>query len=404
MKKEIKEQIDEFDREDKRLIRIHLARFRMLYKHRTGKEPDKKLLEKEKTKIIKKYIIGNNEGLHQAEKEEKQLSCILDILHDEKKHLSIEEMSQCLINSGFTVGSSVKTIYRRILPMLIERGAMKDDEKKFYIPEYKRDPEIEQKYEEEMTERMETVAIISNFLDTLKDTPFYEKAKEYIDSEFRFCRHRNLKNKTIDFKEDTYSSRVIFMGAPAANINSTVWDNIHSAMINNFYIKINYLAEKRTKPENYTVRPYQLIFDNGFWELWGECTNAKHRGTKLFNLSRILGIKILEKYEKFTLPEFYDFRSTLAGCFGCYNDNEAEVYNLKIAKDSYAYIYIKDRIWGEFQEIKETEDGYILEFEATQYKPILRWVLSWGSEVIPLAPQKLVDDWKKNILSLKNYL
>lgn len=55
----------------------------------------------------------------------------------------------------------------------------------------------------------------------------------------------------------------------------------------------------------------------------------------------------------------------------------AEDYSIKFKKGSYAYKYMKDRIWGEYQEIREVEDGYILEFEATQYKPILRWVLGW---------------------------
>ncbi len=86
-------------------------------------------------------------------------------------------------------------------------------------------------------------------------------------------------------------------------------------------IKIYYIAEDKTEPAYYTVKPYQLIFDNGFWELWGE-----------------------------------------------------------------------------FQEIREVEDGYFLDFEATQYKPILRWVLGWGSDVEPLEPQKLVDEWKAEIL------
>lgn len=120
-----------------------------------------------------------------------------------------------------------------------------------------------------------------------------------------------------------------------------------------------------------------LIFDNGFWELWGDCITFEHRERKLFNLSRISDVKILENNEKFELPENYDFRSTLAGCFGCYNDNVAEDYSIKFKKGSYAYKYMKDRIWGEYQEIREVEDGYILEFEATQYKPILRWVLGW---------------------------
>lgn len=400
MKKTDKFDMQELDKEDEETIRKHLFMFRFLYRRQNGKNPDKDQLQKERERIINEVILGNTskkEGLRQAEKEEGQLDCLLDLLRHDRQHLSLEEMSQALIEEGFSKGSSVKTIYRRMLPDLKRRGAIKDDDGKYYIPEYRRSPEQEERFSRHMEERMETVLIISNFIDTLKDTPVYEKAKEYIDRQNRFTHHRMRRGGEIDYEEDTYVSRVIFMGAPAANIKDDVWEIIHTAMMDFNLLRVNYIAEDKTESAWYTVKPYQLIFDNGFWELWGDCTTAGHRGNRLFNLSRILDIQILETGEKFELPDNYDFRSTLAGCFGCYNDNIAEDYSIKFKKDSYAYKYMKDRIWGEFQEIREVEDGYILEFEATQYKPILRWILGWGSEVEPLEPQKLVDDWKEEI-------
>lgn len=194
------------------------------------------------------------------------------------------------------------------------------------------------------------------------------------------------------------------MGAPVAKVQDGIWETLNSAMQENLHVQIQYVAEGSRKTEKYTVQPYQLIYDNGFWELWGNCTSAGHRGTRLFNLCRIESVEVLERNERFMLPEIYDFRATLAGHFGCYNDEVVENYRIKIKKDSYAYLYIKDRIWGDFQEIKKTKGGYFLEFEATQYKPILRWVLSWGPEVEPLEPKKLVDDWKEKIRQMKDMI
>ncbi len=404
MKKTDEIDLQELDREDERQIRVKIQMFRQGYKLRTGREPDEKQIQKEKARIIKEYVFEDKEGLRQVDKEEGQLKCLLDLLRYERKHLSLEDMSQTLINAGFTVGSSVKTIYRRILPELQKRGAIKDDEKKYYIPEYRRDQELEIRMTQKMEDQMETASIISNFLDTLKDTPVYEKAKEYIDKEFRISRLRMRRTGKSDYDESTLVSRVIFMGAPAASIQNEVWETIHYAMTECKTVKIEYIAEDRKEAETYSVQPFQLIFDNGFWELWGECTTFEHRGNRLFNLSRIMDVQVLENADSFELPENYDFRSTLAGCFGCYNDNVAEDYSIKFKKDSYAYTHIKDRIWGEFQEITEVDDGYILEFEATQYKPILRWVLSWGAAVEPLEPQKLVDDWKAEIRELQKFL
>lgn len=377
----------------KRMLHAYCFRYRL----RNGSEPSEKLIQKERARLIKKHFANDKSGLSQSEKEEGQLKCLIRFLRDEGGHFTLEEMSDHLVGSGYTVGSSVKTIYRRILPELMERGVEKDKQGKYYIPEYHRNPEMEKRMADSMKERMQAVSIISNFLETLKGTPVYEKAKEYVDDEMRAYRRRERHESKKELDEASLVSRIIFMGAPAAKIQNGIWDVLNSAMQENKYVSILYKAEERGNPQKYTVQPYQLIFDNGFWDLWGMCTSTEHMGRKLFNLSRIIDVDILKKGEPFILPDNYDFRSTLAGNFGCYNDDIVENYSIMIKKDSYAYQYIKGRTWGEFQEIKKVKDGYILEFEATQYLPILRWVLSWGPDVKPLEPEKLVRDWKQKI-------
>ena len=47
----------------------------------------------------------------------------------------------------------------------------------------------------------------------------------------------------------------------------------------------------------------------------------------------------------------------------------------------------------EFNNIN-LHDGYILSFEASQFKPILRWILGWGKDAEPLEPAGLVKSWK----------
>ena len=142
------------------------------------------------------------------------------------------------------------------------------------------------------------------------------------------------------------------------------------------------------------MQPYQLIFDNGIWELWAYCLRQKHEGMKLFNLSRISSVEILELAGKFVLPKNYTFKNFVVGNFGCFNDENPQIYKIKFPKDSYAWRYSKDRIWGAKQTIDECDDGYILSFEASQFKPILRWILGWGKDAEPLEPAKLVKSWK----------
>lgn len=52
-------------------------------------------------------------------------------------------------------------------------------------------------------------------------------------------------------------------------------------------------------------------------------------------------------------------------------------------------------------EIRGAEDGtVIMTFTSNQYYPVLNWILEKGMYVTPLAPQKLVDAWRENVLAM----
>ena len=48
-----------------------------------------------------------------------------------------------------------------------------------------------------------------------------------------------------------------------------------------------------------------------------------------------------------------------------------------------------------YQTVEETKEGFILDFEAKQFKSILRWILGWGDKLTPLESQELVGEWKQ---------
>lgn len=342
----------------------------------------------------------------QVEKEEAQLKCILDYMGGDGRSnatnsLTLEEMSKLLKRSGFESGTSVKTIYRRMRPELFKKGVEQKGNKYYYTRK-----STAMNYDainEHYSKKLEELTIISNFLETIKDSPVYEKAKQFVENQIPKSKSY-VRNKEIDDAGAESASRVIFMGAPASSVKTEVWDKLYSALSKNCFVVIEYKAEGREKSEKYAVKPYQLIFDNGAWELWGDCTKPDHKGRKLFNLSRILDVELKEEADHFEYSTAFDFRKTLKGNFGCYTDGDIKKYKIKFNKDSYAYLYSKDRIWGENQSFEETADGYVLTFEASQYKPILRWVLGWGSEVVPLEPEQLVAEWKENIKNLQKSL
>ena len=353
-------------------------------------------------KFIKEFLKENakeEKPKRQSQNEAEKIDCIIRALKYDKQHLSIKDMSELLIRNGLKKGASYQNLYKWLPDELNEYCVEKDSEGKyFYNNTYAEQSKISQEIDKtELSEaqKKEQISIISSFLDSIKDSPVYEKAKEFLTKEeAKLQSFRNTNTNSANY------SRILFMGAPEADIKNEIWDKIYKAMGTNAVLQIEYTSEGKTKSETYKVQPYQLIFDNGIWELWAYCLRQKHEGMRLFNLSRISSVGILELAGKFVLPKNYTFKNFVVGNFGCFNDENPQIYKIKFHKDSYAWLYSKDRIWGAKQTIEECDDGYILSFEASQFKPILRWILGWGKDAEPLEPADLVKCWKDTVLEM----
>ena len=347
-------------------------------------------------KFIKEFLKENakeEKPKRQSQNEAEKIDCIIRALKYDKQHLSIKDMSELLIRNGLKKGASYQNLYKWLPDELNEYCVEKDSEGKyFYNNTYAEQSKISQEIDKtELSEaqKKEQISIISSFLASIKDSPVYEKAKEFLTKEeAKLQSFRNTNTNSANY------SRILFMGAPEADIKNEIWDKIYKAMGTNAVLQIEYTSEGKTKSETYKVQPYQLIFDNGIWELWAYCLRQKHEGMRLFNLSRISSVGILELAGKFVLPKNYTFKNFVVGNFGCFNDENPQIYKIKFHKNSYAWLYSKNRIWGAKQTIEECDDGYILSFEASQFKPILRWILGWGKDAEPLEPADLVKCWK----------
>ena len=167
------------------------------------------------------------------------------------------------------------------------------------------------------------------------------------------------------------------------------------ALNENRIITFDYQSLTDTKPSNRRVQPWQLIFDNGNWNL--HALDVVKNGRRRYTLSEIKNLQITN--EVFTLPKDYDFRKMTMGSFGCMCHDKYLDY--KIHLHGYAARYAKNRVWGENQKIimdKENpgpdKDGIILSFSSNQLYAIQRWVWQWADEAWPIGPEELVEDWQ----------
>lgn len=237
--------------------------------------------------------------------------------------------------------------------------------------------------------------LLRTLLSMVKNNPMYDEAKEVFES--LSIENHDLALENIKINKKTDNDRIIFTGAPNKQISAEIWRTIEKALNENLVITFDYTS--LTDPDNphqRRVQPWQLIYDNGNWNLHGLDIIKKAR--RRYTLSEMRNLKLTN--EVFTLPKDYDFRKMTPGAFGCMCDEEFLDY--KIHLHGYAARYAKNRIWGENQRvIKDIKnpgpdgDGIILSFRTNQFMSVARWVWQWVDEAKPLGPEKLIKDWEE---------
>ena len=236
--------------------------------------------------------------------------------------------------------------------------------------------------------------LIKTLMDMVKKNPIYKEAQEVFESLSIESHSLSVENISINKKAD--NDRIIFVGAPNKEIPAETWRIIEKALNENRVITFDYISNGVKESKHRQVQPWQLIFDDGNWNLHGLdiVKNMKRR----YSLEKIKNIKLTK--EVFSLPNDYDFRKMTRGSFGCMCDEKYLDY--KIHLHGYAARYAQDKVWGDNQTIVEDKknpgpdgDGIILSFRTNQLICVQRWVWKWADEAWPIEPKELVDDWLK---------
>jgi len=236
--------------------------------------------------------------------------------------------------------------------------------------------------------------LIKTLMDRVKGNPLYKEAQEVFESLAIESRDLSIENIKISKKSD--NDRIIFVGAPSKDIPAETWRLIDKALQENLVITFDYKSLTDTKPKKRRVQPWQLIYDNGNWNL--HALDVIKNGRRRYSLSEMKNIQLTK--EVFRLPKDYDFRKMTMGSFGCMCHDTKLDY--KIHLHGYAARVSKNRVWGENQTIVPDKknpgpdgDGIILSFTSNQLFAIQSWVWKWAGEAWPIEPKELVNDWKK---------
>jgi len=178
-------------------------------------------------------------------------------------------------------------------------------------------------------------------------------------------------------------------------------DKIHTAISNKTGVQFqygNYTVDKEFKLHRgknfYTVDPYELAWNNDFYYLVGKDTSKD----KIihFRVDRMRNVKYIDFK---TQKGYFNIGDHLKSCFNMY-PGEKEVIDLQFNNGLINVII--DR-FGTGINIKKINDTtFSIRIDAAINEGLIRWLLTWGSDVKIIKPQSLVEAVKQEINKMFN--
>lgn len=199
------------------------------------------------------------------------------------------------------------------------------------------------------------------------------------------------------------SNRFYIAPRPKPLIDDDVVEKVVEAIKNNYLLDFNYFSKWEPEERHRKIMPFQLVFDAGSLFLYGAGIKTPDK-PRLFKLSKMHNVEILYS-NAFSLPKNFRFREDFeTGRFGAFQYDEE--YEFAIEFYGEARSTIRENIWADNQtiEIDKKEGAVKLVFTTSQWIPVLMWVLSFGANARPLEPDWFVEEWKKNIIKMFDFI
>ncbi len=179
-------------------------------------------------------------------------------------------------------------------------------------------------------------------------------------------------------------------------VDQGIFDTVLQGLKREYKLKITYRSAFTKEVSKRVIHPLHLILYSGNWHIIGYCEMRK--GIRDFALSRIRAIDVLDEPITEDLKRLA-IKEDIDGAYGIFFEGTKKKVVLKFNEK--VSDYVREQVWFPMQTVQEAEDGGLeLTFYVTDFREIVREVLSFGADVEVVEPTELRDIIISNIRTL----
>ena len=178
-------------------------------------------------------------------------------------------------------------------------------------------------------------------------------------------------------------------------VNQEVFDAVLQGLTKNRKLGITYRSVFTREDSQRVIDPLHLILYMGNWHIIAFCETKK--GIRDFALSRIKKVEILADAIDEDLKSL-EIKEKIDGAYGIFFEGTKKKVVLKFNEK--VSDYVREQVWFPGQTLEEAKGDLILTFYVTDFREVVREVLSFGADVEVMEPEALRGIITENIRKL----
>ncbi len=189
---------------------------------------------------------------------------------------------------------------------------------------------------------------------------------------------------TVSLQLADWDQAISFRTSAMPILDLECFDALARAAARREQIEIVYRKPGTAAGESRIIDPYQLANVNGEWFLFAY--DHLRKDLRTFAPTRIQAVR--QTGSIFVRPKRFSIDSRLRDSFGVLSGRESQ--EVVIRFNAFAAEFIREKRWHPSQLMKNRPDGGVeLHLKLSSLIEVQRWVLSWGSNALVIAPQEL---------------